>query len=451
MQPNQTSSKPSKSALSRYIIPLIALVAIVGGLAWVAQYLPSWNKSKDDLLPGPNKDLVEFRFRQARWEKKPDDKTAEPADPSRDVESGSKGHYDFPFKNVLGQDLEIVGFVSTCDCSTVKVCIVPTEEWDRLKAVQDEKPGEDLSYAAEPKWEELWREGTPEKSPVVPLKAGERGMVRIEWRANKAPGQELKLHPAVIFRRAGDVATTRVPLLVPVKISQPVQFNPTRVDVGQLVAGKAVKTFKAWSSTRAKLDLSLVPTPADPHFVFEVKEYDKQIMEKELIVKKLGSRVLSAYEITLTVYETKDGRQLDQGTFYRKWPVTLDGRLDQELYGPEFVGRVKGDIQIGGDEDRGRIRFKSFDVKIGASQKVELGADAKIELEPFKKAPSWITVTLTKDRKEADVQIWKLEVEVPPNTRGARPFGESDAVTLKIKGTPERFLRIPLEGHISGH
>src|SRR6266851_8337 len=118
MQPHDlstpTGSKPpSKSALTRSALTLVLLVLVVGGIAWVVQYLPS-RGVKVDQPPAPvGKKLLAFRSTVALWRKMPetakdsknDDKkkdakqepvgAGEMEDPVKDVEPGTKGHYDF--------------------------------------------------------------------------------------------------------------------------------------------------------------------------------------------------------------------------------------------------------------------------------------------------------------------------------------------------------------------
>lgn len=475
-----------------YVIPIVALVLVVGGLAWVAQYLPNTKKETVRSDPAPTgKKLVAFTLVTAQWEKTPaneskDDKQ-KPELNSKYVETGDKGHYDFFFKNLYEQDIEAAYFTSDCDCTSVRACVLPNDEWDRLVKIQTEKPGEDLSYTSEPTWHDLApasaRNPRPFKGTALPIKSGERGVIRVSWLAKKGAGQKLNIAPHVHFQRPGDPTVwTRAQLVVPIKISQPVQFSPERIVVSALANGKSVTKFDAWSSTRTELKLNLDPTPADAHFVFEVREVNSKekcaALEASL---NLDTRVLCACEVTLTVYETKDGQQLAQGSFFHKWPITLDGQLQTELYGPEIVGRVRGEIQIGGADDQGRIRFRSFDLRIGGEKEVQLAADAPSELaaealtrEPFVvgvagvvaplaanahmkltiagHAPSWIQVKLTSDKRKpgAAQRTWSLEVKVPANTIGARSFEEPDAVTLRIVGMPERFVRIPLDGQISG-
>ena len=165
---------------------------------------------------------------------------------------------------------------------------------------------------------------------------------------------------------------------------------------------------------------------------------------------KINTHVLSASRVTVTVHESKDGHQLDQGSFYRKLSVTLDDIPQPDLPGPEIVGRVQGDIQIGGSDDQGKIRFKSFPASTGRREvEVELSTDAKIKLKTFTHDPAWLKVNLREGKEFQGRRTWRLDVSVDPNTPGARSFEEPNAVTLQI-GDTNRFVRIPIEGHVSG-
>jgi hypothetical protein len=465
MQPNDlptsTGSKPpSKKNLTRSALTLVVLVVIVGGIAWVVQYLPSRGRpvqpAKD---PSTGKKVLAFERPVAVWRKKPATSNAVPAeglenDPYKDVETGTSGHYDFLFKNLSGTEIEILFFVSTCDCASVKACVLPSQEWKRVNKEQEDKPGEPLDYATAPSWLVLPKgsAGEPAKKPIVVVGPDEGGAVRVEWIANKP---DLNVQPGLAFRAKGD-STLVQPLVVPVKAKPPIQFDPPRVDAGVLTAGKSrQKVFDVWSSTRDKLDFTIVS--ADPLFVFESQQLVKDeftAKAKDLLARNIA-RALCTYRVTLTVHESKDGKHLDQGSFYRKFPFALDGKVDPNatLWGPEIVGLVQGDIQIGGADDRRRILFKSFNVKTRASKEVQLAADANVKLkvcDGHPDQPAWVKVNLARDEKQASPNrvTWRLEVIVEPNAIGARSFEEPDAVVLQIVGT-QSFVRIPIEGHIS--
>jgi hypothetical protein len=236
-------------------------------------------------------------------------------------------------------------------------------------------------------------------------------------------------------------------------VRQPVQFYPPRLSMGVLNSGtKAEAKLVAWSGTRDKLDLQL-PID-DPFFVVETKSLSPSEcaeLESTLRADKQPARVASAVEIKITAHESKDGKQLDQGSFYRKLPVKIDKFLQPDIPGPEIVGRVDGDIVIGGADDAGRIRFKAFDIDRGSTKVVELSVTDNVKLQTHDQQPDWVTVSLRLDEKNIPKgrRIWLLEVKVPPNTPQARSFDEPDAVVLRIVGASERFVRIPIEGHIS--
>jgi hypothetical protein len=339
----------------------------------------------------------------------------------------------------------------------VKACMLPASEWEAVVKQQGAKPGEPLTYANEPEWQDLPKvvSENPTKA-VIRLKPDETGMVRVSWVANKI-GPELRLKPKIIMRGEGDPAPYQLTLEVPVVVRQPIQFDTDRVHVGVLTAGKSIsKVFDAWSSTRSKLDLQLVST--DPLFVFDVKplvDKDLEAKKDDLRTRKLSDHVLCAYQITVTVHESMAGKYLDQGSFYRKFAVALDGKEpdpNSPVYAPEIVGRTKGDIGIGGEDDRGRVRFAPFTRATGGTAEVQLSTGPNVDLKTYDghpNQPSFIKVNLTRDEKQASATrvTWQLEVTVPPNTLAARTFDEPDAVVLSIGR--DRFVRIPIEGQIS--
>ena len=161
--PFSTKPTPPRSSALRYALALTLLVAAIGGIAWVAQFLPSWNKKKE--RPGPPPPvaaLLNFPRTVAQWDnKKPEDE--ESGDPlqakekhvPKEFEFGAEGHYDFPFKNISGEEVELVQFLSDCDCTNVQVCAVPMAEWTKLAEQQRLKPGDPLTYTSKPAWQEL--------------------------------------------------------------------------------------------------------------------------------------------------------------------------------------------------------------------------------------------------------------------------------------------------------
>lgn len=449
--------------LFRYAVSLALMVAIIGGVAWVVQYLPRWQAVQKPAAVPREKELVRFALGianaagqvqvRAFWNK---------ADPMgfREYEPGDFGHYDFLFKNYLGEDIELTYYSSSCDCASMLACVLPSAEAERLGKIQAEDPGAELSYQVEPKWEELPRD--PLRPIHLVVKANEGGAVRVRWAARRTPGSGLRVEPSVHVQPAGDPSgQKKYMLLVPALMTHPVRIYPPRVNVGTLIPGSVVKAeFDAWSPTRDQFKLELTQPPGDPFFAIETRLLTKDenaALERSLQAKQIPTHVKAAYHVTITIHESKAGQQLDLGTFFRKFAIVLDGNPMVDLPGPEITGRVQGDLVIGGADDMGKIRFKSFDLAGGASKTVGLLAakDANLELvKNHSHQPTWLQIRLTRDEQVIDgkKRIWHLEVTVPPKTLAARSFDEPDAVVLQtqIKGQPPRMVRIPIEGHVSG-
>ncbi len=458
-KPTSAGPKPSRNPALRYLVALALLVAIVGGIAWVTQYMPGWRPPQPTPPPPVKaKKMLAFVREVAQWGDKKDDEDKH--FDSKDYEPGTTGHYDFLLQNISDQDVDVVFFATSCDCTTVKVSSLPADEWERLKKEHAEKPSVPLAYAKEPRWLSL-----PVKKPGEErqrFKPGEHGAIRVEWTARDLPGTKVPIGPIIAYQAAANPEQEGAQMLfVPARIVRPLQIYPSRLDFMTLTSGQfAKKDFLVWSSTRDTLDFTLTPDPPDPLFVIDRDEKPIPKSEwpaRQLELKAKGSietQIRCAYRVTVTVHESKGGRQLDQGTFFRQWAFALDGRMnpDAPTFGPDIIGRVLGDIRIGGEDGNGKILFKSFSAKAGASKEVQLVADAKVVLEKVEDhpdQPSFVTVKLTGGKKQASGERakWLLEVIVPPNRASAGAFLDSHAVVLRIAGT-KRLVRIPLDGHI---
>lgn len=486
MQPRDTSRPAAKASTARYVMVVLVLMAIVAGLAWVMQYLPGRGPKTNQNPRAVEKKLLAFPRPIVRWYQQ-----AEPGKPAdtakggdelskeeilpKDVEFGAKGFNDFLFKNVAGQDVEILFYRTPCSsCTMVQVGVMPQAAWDAFDKSQAERPTEPLPRTQEPSWTELPLDpqytGKPLEKVALVVKRDEVGAVRVEWHANKGAGAILPVAPAIFFRAAGETTNSKQPLQVPILVQHPIQFEPQRINFGNLTAGKSsTAQFLAWSTTRKSLDFKL--ETSEPLFVVESTPLtgtelaaqqvaiastkfskDGDAKQKEAILKQLAPTIQCVYRVTVAVHESKDGKRIEQGSFFRRWPFLIDGRIsDPPLYGPEITGRVLGDITVGGADDHGKIRFKSFKKDAGASHEVQLATEGNMVLDTVDRHPNqpkWIQVKLTRQRTEGARTTWLLEVTVPPNAHGATSFVEPDAVVLRIVGS-DRIVRIPIEGHIS--
>ncbi len=205
MQPDTSSSttkSPPRSSALRYALALALLVAAIGGIAWIAQFLPSWNKPKPNVpTPVAATPLLEFPRWIAQWDnQKPSENADDPLAAKKEVnlpkefEFGTEGHYDFPFKNISGKEVEVVQYVSDCDCTSVRVCALPMAEWTEIAKQQELKPGDPLSYAAEPApaWQDLQNSrqqaAEPQNVTVLKVKADEGAWSAFAGKSRKRRG-----------------------------------------------------------------------------------------------------------------------------------------------------------------------------------------------------------------------------------------------------------------------
>src|SRR5205823_4483483 len=119
-----------------------------------------------------------------------------------------------------------------------------------------------------------------------------------------------------------------------------------------------------WSATR-DLEVEVGPGSTDPCFEVRARKLakaeDLRKLTDDLRAEGIWTRVRSAYRIEVTVYEEKNGKQFDLGTFLRPLALVVKGdgeRLFPSL--PAVRGRVQGDIKVGTFEDDGAINLKNI-------------------------------------------------------------------------------------------
>jgi hypothetical protein len=467
-EPTKTNAAPlKKSNFTRYLLPLALLVAVIGGLAWVTQQLPKWNSTKAKVdAPTRVRPPLEFAGAMATWGAKPE--PGEKPEP-KEFEPTQKGHFDFPFKNDFKEDAEIVFLSSSCNCTSVLACALDADETKAVHAQFNDSPAVPITYLHEPNWIELasdveWAKlpAAEQKKKSVLIKPGAGGVVRVQWAAGPHPGASLNVSPKIGFRTVGGNGVFLQSLFVPVVVSAPVRFQPQRVVAGSLSLGSSTTAeFYAYSSTRDQFDLKLTASATDS--LFDIKTTPVQVggifsrcqcndLVTALEAEKIKARLRSAKRVSVTIYESRDGKYLDLGSFHRRLAVKLDGLPAVGVTEPELMGRVHGDIIIGGADDLGRIRMKAFTRTDGTTRSLELATDASWKLETYHHEPAWLKVKLTRDKNQPDPKraVWHLDVTVPENTRGVRSLDDPDAVVLRVAGPPERFVRIPIEGQMSG-
>jgi hypothetical protein len=424
------TDRPSgvRRLFTRAILPLILFVAVVAGIAWVTQYLPSWRRSPQ--LPPPSGPAA-IQFDQQGsvvWDPADKDYVAE-------FEFAKEGHYDFPFVNTASTPAELGLSDTSCGCSNVKVCVLSSAEQDAFKGGKLDM--ESIHWEALPRDED--------KGLVVPPKA--RGVVRLIWRVRKINAKST-LTIKLWSRAEGRSRDPEIKLDTPVVFVMPVRFSPSIKDFGTLGPhGVGRAEFVFWSSTRDHFDLHLKGLKEDPCFVCRVTPLSlPQCREVAEQLKERGfyTRVKAAYRVDVEVREESNGRQLDLGPFQRNLPVVTDDPVTGEMTGPVLKGRVRGDITV--DTEDGHIDLKNFAVNSARERRVPVWTDAGVPLA-LDAVPDFLRAKLTPKTTFNGKTRWELRVTTRPGALLPGGMPEDSAIILRATGTSPRRIRVPVVGN----
>lgn len=447
------SQRPLRAGMiSRYVLPVVLFVGIIGGIAWLTQYMPSWRTP--DTSPGsavkkdtsPAQDVLKFTRTRAVWDF---DEQGQDTGYVREYERGVEGHYDFPFRNVLGKPAEIGLLAVSCDCTSAEVAFLPKDEWERVVAELSKRPWADVEFTSAPDWHKV----TKDENEGLPVPADAHGLVRVTWKGRKETGERLRTQLRFWSQPAGDLSGRQFETIeVPVVMADAVMADPPRQSVGVLGPGDAGRAeIYLWSATRGpdELRLAVQNDPDDPLFHFEgrpLTEKERDALQGRLLEKKIYSKVRAGYVVSATVHEQKAGKQLDQGPFHHAVPLLLD-EIPLEAP-PKVTGTVRGDVEVGAQEEQGKINLKSFSAREGLRRTIPLYARAGAKLEAHGQHPAALEYRLTRAEGGAPAgrERWNLELSIPPFAWSG-PLPENAAVILRVGGEQPRLVRIPVVGN----
>lgn len=447
---------------SRIVLPTILVIVAIGGIAFVTQYLPSWRGTSKTANQNTATIFITFPHPTAIWSKsdlalfnRDDDKPPPLRPPYRlEMEKGQFGHYDFTFFNIGKEDAELGLQKKGCDCSEVKICVLPRETVE--KHFQDELAQGNWIGPPDTGDAFPWRDLPVSKTEGVVIPAGKGGLIRLTWQARKEPGQDLRLGLKVWAQPKGRVLQRKLyDLNALVSVVHPVRFLPMELDIGNLDDRRpsAETSVLAWSPTRADFELSF--PGIGPKSCLEIEaqlipkeEYGK--MASRLLNKaSINTRILKAYKIRVVVHERRNGNQLDVGPIYNELPIrAVSGGEMLQIKAPLLKGHVLSDIRVGARRSTG-INLGSFSSARGLSFTDYLVAPAAVKsLRYVSHKPPLLKVTPLKlVRGESGERKWMFTITVPPNLQNG-PLPRSSALVLEAEyrdGT-RRTVRIGITG-----
>jgi hypothetical protein len=296
---------------------LIVLAAGLGVIWLLNQPGESSNHPPESVEVAPRPGSLQFTLSthgssQAVWD---------PEDPSyaRRFEKNVEGHFDFPFENPSQENAELGFLVTTCDCLTLEVALIPADEWRRY----DEEIQKDPKNA-KPKASWVWQKLARHEKEGIVIPPGGKGLVRVAFKGRRSAGHRLTIQPTLWHQPQGRMAERGFEkLIVPAVVSEPVEFAPATQTL--MVGEKAEFVF--WSTTRTELNLSVEPTTANPGLQFQWNRLTKEELSALKTVKTspIDPFALSAYRLeVMRDAQTRD-KQQSGGRFQFSVPVLLDG------------------------------------------------------------------------------------------------------------------------------
>jgi hypothetical protein len=459
------------------VLPLVLLVAVVGGSTYIAQFLPRWTR-KEQSVEAVKGEALTFPQKVVLWDA---------TDPTylAEFESESDGQHVFWCENPGQQTAELGLIKKSCTCSQVDVCVLEPEEARRYKETRDLQqnfqaraaaPGpvgqgslvELINFAVAGKdgvggllgQGLTWRKLEPGKDGVV-VPARAAGLVRVSWKGRNREDVQVGLSAELWSQFQGRPGSRQdVRLQTQVAFVPAVRLLPANgeieVDWDSKNVGRA--EFRCWSSTRPAFSLAAQVVPADPCIpapectpltAAECRQLERDARD----LPQPPSRVLSGYRVTVTVYQEKGKAQLEHGRFERTIQLTSD--VPTKLPALRVTGRFKGDVTIAGKHaDNGIVKLGNFrasegkniddfPVEIRVTDGVELLRN-KIEVEPedMKKAMKVALKPIPKG-EAGTPNGWRMYITVGPDVN-AWP-ADCAIILYTRQGQRERRVRIPVE------
>jgi len=460
--------------VTRVVLPLLVLVGLVFGIAYVSQFTAKKTNIDGPRSDDPNPkssaaaDPLRFAEYQANWEKSSDiDLSSDPAEAAvRDIEIGTQNHYDFWFHNPHDRNAIIGLNEASCTCAGVSVGAIPDPYWNEwiafrgisgLLAPTGESllgPIAGLSLLHSVQWEDM-PQGSSGRKEIAPRSSvnGKPNILRLRWDAKERREDVVRLH-VDIFQQLGEFTTSRrfearysvVPMLT---------VNPQQIDVGEIPAGgKREVACVAVSTTRDRFDIDtkIGPEPSDvDHPCFQISKLARLSAEECAELSRLMStskaklKVRGGYRFVVSVFDMRDGKQLDLGPISRRLDISIPGSGKAAII--PIQGLIRGDVEVHGANAQGRVDLGSF--KIDRSQVVSvrlstLRSDFDLTIDHV--TDTAVKATLVSEPAREGRKQWRLTIEIPAYSM-AGPIPSTTAVVLNTMGPKSRQLRIPLSGN----
>ncbi len=430
-RPPEPPRRKRGNPMTRIIVPLVLFFVVIGGIAFITQYLPNWRKTeRPKRTQGKTKAKVVFKTTRAvKWDKNDEYYLKE-------FEAGEEGHVDYQFANESSEPMQLGLKSASCTCARVEAVVFMPEEWQSVKATkQDDRDGWN--------WTKLEVDQAGIKIPP-----GAAGFVRIIF--NKPDPQPLALNSEIWIKSEETNKKRPVLLETRVRLVQPVRVHPQLFKLTESLdrGGSQTVKFLVWSATRDSLDLSfadlsdpLLEVSAEPVTKEERKKYEYLL--DRMTQGNLKTRIKSAHMVEVTLHERKGTKRRHQGYFLEKIPILAkDSGGEANKVIAEVRGKVRGDIEVQS------VELGSFEADRGKPNKsfpVLAPQGTIVEVKSWK--PPYLKVKLVPSKESRPNRpAWDLKVGVPIGAPGEI----KGQIILKTRGTSTGEVAVPVRGNASG-
>jgi hypothetical protein len=454
-----------------WIVAGLALVAFVFAMSFVAQFNPESGKGQ----------VASVSSSQA------DSKPLEPRFATRQVPDGDSeplpqeqynpGHQDYWFINPHPTAIRFGLEGKKCTCTGVKVFTIPVDHpWWKGDGAAFVKDGQPQAEELQRQWKspavlglsqsiegiELLGRTESASPPAVELAPGQAGFLRMGWKNEKVQR---------------DVMSATLWLGKPenrdrIRIEAAIHTHPVLyvledyIDLGTLNAsdrGQATGKLTVVLPTREKLPVNamiLNPSARDRVKLGEASPISGEALGA--LRKESRVPVKAAFTIPIKATWRISGEEYPEiGPFIKRVEVVTSDpgvNLQAQRSSPvRVVGKVEGDIEVVGTNERGHVMLNRFERQEGARAEAALEtreAGLTLKVDRSRTAPFLEAQIDKSPKRSGDRFRWRLLVKVNPGTvsgefpRGLdpNPAYRDSAVYVTIEGQASRTVRIPVEG-----
>lgn len=454
-----------------WIVAGLALVILVFAMSFVAQFNPESGKGQvSTVAPSAQEPrALEPRFvtRQV-----PDGES----DPLPQ-EQFNPGFQDFWFTNPHPEPIRFGLEGKKCTCTGVTVFVVPTDHpWWKAEGAGFMKNGEPQVDDLQKQWKtpvvakladsisgvELLGRLESTVPPAINLAPGQAGFVRMGWKNEKI--QRDVMSATLWLGRPENRDHIRLEAAIH---THPVLYMlDDFIDMGTLNAtdrGQASSKLTIVLPTRDKLPLKasiLNPSAVERIVLGEATPVTGEGLGT--LRKDVRVPIKAAYTIPIKATWKAAGEAYPEiGPFIKRIEVSTDepgvNTQAQRSTPIRVVGKVEGDIEVVGTNERGHVLLNRFERQEGskaeaALESKEAGLILNIDRQ---RTASFLDAEIDKSPRSAGDRFrWRLLVKIGPGkVSGEFPRGldpnpayRDSAIYVTINGQASRTVRIPVEG-----